>query len=298
MRPIFITALVAATTFTLVDWGRPRPRAVHHVSPATSLNTTCDEIAAELRSRSGGQLAILVRAPWILAGEASVDELQTSYDTILEPAWRAMACEYFLTAPDRPITVLLFSTERVYRHWAEQLFFDRDVSRFGYYKPGRRVIVVNAAEGTGALLHEMTHALMAFDLPSAPLWFEEGLASLHEAARLEATTQGTSLKGLDNWRLQILRRSIDAGRPPCLQTLFQDQELRGPDEAARYAAARYFCRFLQDQHLLTAYYQQLRHRGDRDPRGERALQEVLPHASWAALDARFLHWLTSLPRPS
>jgi hypothetical protein len=299
-----MAALVLATANTLVESGRPGPQAGALPSrpcvPLTaqdsiSLRSACDERAAELRSQSGGQLAVLVRAPWILAGESTAAELQTTYEVMIEPAWRAMAREYFHTAPDRPITVLLCSTERAYRHWAEQLFFDRGVSRFGYYKPGRRAMVVNTAEGTGALLHEMTHALMAFDFPDAPLWFEEGLATLHEAAGLEVSAQGTSLKGRVNWRLQILRRSIRSGRPPRLQTLFHVRKLRGPDEAVRYAEARYFCLFLQHENRLTAYYQRLRNGGDRDPRGERALQEILPHASWTALDARFLRWLSSLP---
>ena len=271
-----------------------RPYVPWTAQDSIRLRSACDERAAELRSQSRGQLAVLVRAPWILAGEATCAELQTTYEVTIEPAWRAMAREYFHTAPDRPITVLLCSTERAYRDWAEQLFFDRGVSRFGYYKPGRRTIVVNLAEGTGALLHEMTHALMACDFPDAPLWFEEGLASLHEAAGLEVSAQGMRLKGCVNWRLQILRRSIRNGRLPCLQTLFQVRELRGPDEAIRYAEARYFCLFLQDENLLTAYYQRLRHSGDRDPRGEQALKEILPDASWTALDARFLRWLSSL----
>ena len=78
----------------------------------------------------------------------------------------------------------MFTTEAAYREAAEQLFFDRDVSRFGYYKPGRQAILVNLAEGDGALFHELTHVLMDADFPNAPHWLQEGLATLHEAVEV------------------------------------------------------------------------------------------------------------------
>jgi hypothetical protein len=98
------------------------------------------------------------------------------------------------------------------------------------------------SEGDGPLLHELTHALMACDLPDAPPWFEEGLAALHETSRLEAGPHGPRLKGLTNWRLDVLRREVDRERLRSLDWLRSVRRLAGPDEAVCYAYARYVCR--------------------------------------------------------
>ena len=104
----------------------------------------------------------------------------------VQPVCDALLASYFRQLPDRPVTILMFATEAAYRRAAEQLFFDRRVSRFGYYKPGRRTVLVNLAEGDGGLLHELTHVLMDADFPNAPLWLQEGLATLHESSDVSA----------------------------------------------------------------------------------------------------------------
>jgi hypothetical protein len=315
-RLLWLAGLVFATAFVLTLRGGAGRHAPMPTAPRTDrfaksprneaplvrvvsghdLESACGERAQDLRGQLGGQFAVLVRTPWVLASDLDADTLQRKYEQVFEPAWRAMADAYFQSPPDKPITVLLFSTEACYRRWAERLFVDRHVSRFGYYKPGRRTILVNVSEGEGPLLHELTHALMACDLPDAPPWFEEGLAALHETSRLEAGPHGPRLKGLANWRLDALRREVARERLRSLDWLRSVRSLAGPDEAVCYAYARYVCMFLQDEGILGQYYQRLRvHRGE-DKCGEQAWYEVFPQANRSDLDARFRRWLLSLPR--
>jgi len=53
-------------------------------------------------------------------------------------------------------------------------------------------------------VHEMTHALIEFDFPKVPCWFNEGFASLFE----QCSTAGGKIRGLVNWRLPLLQRAI------------------------------------------------------------------------------------------
>jgi hypothetical protein len=208
-----------------------------------------------------------------------------------------MAHCYFQEAPDRPITVLLFSGESTYRGCAERLFFDRDISRFGYYKPGRRTILVNLAWGDGPLLHELTHALMAFDFPDAAAWLSEGLASLHETSRIRQEGRESTLEGLVNWRLEVLKGRIRDGRLPPLERLVGVSSLHDEAEAMNYAQARYFCMFLQRKGVLADFYHRYRAGHHEDPRGQRAVLAMFPGYDWGDLDAEFGRWVMSLSDP-
>jgi hypothetical protein len=263
--------------------------------PRGSLEIQCREQADEWRTRVSGQLAVVVCTPWILAGDMTAGALRQRYEDGLEPVCRAMRAEYFRTPPDRPLTALLFSREDVYRTWSERLFADREVSRFGYYKSGRRTLVVNLAEGDGPLWHEITHALLGFDLHRPPPWLDEGLATLHETAVLAPGLDGERLRGQTNWRLDVLRSALRDQRWPALRDLLYAEELAGSDAAVRYAQARYFCLFLQQEGRLAGYYRRLRERLASDPHGERTLREIYPDWSLAELDGRFRQWLRSLP---
>ena len=167
---------------------------------------------------------------------------------------------------------------------------------FGYYKPGRQAILVNLAEGDGALFHELTHVLMDTDFPDAPQWLQEGLATLHEAVEFRGPELGTGAgvlkspalletavalrrgRGLTpvlNWRGAILRLARDENRLPSVQRLITAASFRGPNEALDYAYARYFCLFLHQRGVLSRYYAALRERADTDPTGGRTLLEVM-----------------------
>src|SRR5947209_18817108 len=81
---------------------------------------------------------------------------------------------------------------------------------YGFYRPCKRALVVDTGYGYGTLVHVMVHSYMDGDFPRAPVWLEEGLASLFEAPREEAG----HLRGATNWRLPELQQAIKRGRAP------------------------------------------------------------------------------------
>lgn len=57
---------------------------------------------------------------------------------------------------------------------------------YGYYRRNDRIIVASTAHGDGAVLRELTRALVHADNPDAPHWFETAMASLYESRDIHA----------------------------------------------------------------------------------------------------------------
>lgn len=72
----------------------------------------------------------------------------------------------------------------------------------GYYNKKDNLIAANGGSfGYGTLLHELIHAYINTDFPDAPIWFNEGLATLYERTQW----QGNTLKCLPNWRFDRMK---------------------------------------------------------------------------------------------
>lgn len=262
--------------------------------PSDKLIAACAARRDVIRQQLGDQCAVITAAPFVVAGDMSEDELQAWYERTIQPAAIAMGHCYFDQQPTAPITVLLFRSQASYEHFADKLYRDRGISIYGYYKPRERTLVMNIATGGGTLVHELTHALIAFDCPQTPDWFNEGLASLHEQCRFREDERGPWIEGLVNWRLPRLQKELATGRLPSLADFLRDDNFRGEREAVNYAQARYFCLFLQRRGLLEPYYFAMRKHVDSDPHGEQAIREVFPDQDWAAIDAEFHAFIRSL----
>jgi hypothetical protein len=266
-----------------------------------SLEAACRLTAEQLSQQLGPACPVIVRSPFIVAGDLSEAELDRWRRQTIGPAARAMAQSYFSKPPDRPITVLLFGGEESYNHWAKTLFGDEQISVYGYYKPNLRTLVMNIGTGGGTLVHELTHALIDFDFPDAPDWFNEGLASLHEQCSIRRDESG--IDGLENWRLRGLQDAIRSGRLRSLESLIRDDRFRGAEVGLNYAHARYFCLYMQRDgnprgaDVLGEFYRRLRAGQREDPRGAGALRETFPDQSWAELDAAFQRWVLELSAP-
>lgn len=252
---------------------------------ASDIGEACRQTADWLGRQLEDQ-AVLVRTPFVLGGDLGPDGLLAQYSDILAPAARALAAEHFATAPDEPITVLIFSDEASYRRHARRLFDEVPTTRLGYYRPQLRTIVVNAAAGPAPLRHELTHALMAFDFPAAPDWLAEGLASLYEDCRRDSSGR---LLGETDWRLPLLQEAIRRRHLPPLGQLMAG-ETRAADERLWYAHTRYFCLFLQYRNRLGPFYRELR----RGRSGSEALARLHPDASPAQIEGDFRAWVLQL----
>lgn len=266
--------------------------------PDERLAAACRQTAQELAPRLGRGCGVIVRPPFVVAGNLAERGLDGWHRRTIGPAAGAMAASYFSIPPDQPITVLLFKGEESYNHFARELFGDEGVSVYGYYKPHVRTLVMNIDTGGGTLVHELTHALIDFDFPDVADWFNEGLASLHEQCRFRPDESG--IDGLENWRLPGLKQAIRRKRLSSLEALVAGDDFRGGDVGLNYAQARYFCLFMQradnprGQDVLGEFYRLFRETQQVDPSGAAALRRVFADQSWAELDQAFRQWVLKL----
>ena len=224
--------------------------------PQDRLREACEQTAAELRRRLGSECRVIVRKPFVLAGDLPDAVLDEHYRTTIVPTVRALATCYFDRESDEPISILMFSNEKNYRRSAAQIDGKSRASYHGYYEKQTRRIVLNIATGNGTLAHELTHALAHFDFPNMPEWFDEGLASLNEQSRF--SDDGLQLFGLPNWRINYLLLAMQHGRLRSIHALVTDPAFGTQQEAVDYAQARYLCLYLQERGLLSHFYRKLR----------------------------------------
>lgn len=273
--------------------------AAHAPPPPVStadgqLAQACRRAAEQLAQRTPADFHVVVKAPFVVAGDLSRQALEAYYDETIVPAVQAMQARYFRSRPDEPITVLLFSGEKSYNHYAGALFGDSGVSIYGYYKPVERTLLVNIATGSGTLLHELTHALFAFEVRDPPDWLNEGLASLHEQCRFRTDARGPWIEGLVNWRLAGLQTVIRQRRLRSLESLIDDADFRSALVGTNYAQARYFCLYLQQRGVLESFVAEVCASHPRDPQGMAAVLRALNGKSWPEIDRDFQHWALAL----
>lgn len=258
---------------------------------AIPLQAACRQKAAALRSRLSPECRVLVRVPYVLAGDLSEEQLERHYRETIVPTARALSICYFDRSPNEPITILLFSNDRAYRRYAQQIDGQRQCCYSGYYVRQDRRIVLNIATGGGTLAHELTHALAHFDFPKMPEWFDEGLASLYEES--EFTEDGLRLKGVPNWRGSYLTPAIRSKTLRPLASLIESKGVRRETEGLDYAFARYLCLYLQHRGLLAPFYRKFR-AAENDPTGLPTLRTLLDVDSLDDVDRDFRAWVLSL----
>jgi len=261
--------------------------------PSDELSKACHRHAAALRGRLDDTFTVVTFPPFVVAGQATPKAVERlAAGSVVRPAG-AMWARYFRHKPDQPITVLLFSGNKNYRDWAECLFGDRDVAHFGYYRPGDRTLVMNIDTGSGTLVHELTHALIAYDFPDVATWFNEGLASLHEQCRV----LNDDIVGLTNWRLPALQAAIRDGKIRSLRDLVTKRDFYGPLRGLNYAQGRYFVMYMQKKRLLAKFYRYLRAHHNGADADVRAVEHVFGKPI-AQVDADFRVWVATLKFPS
>lgn len=274
------------------------------VSPVCSdeMSQRCQAVSHQWLSSLGSGFTSVIHGPFVFAGNLSRRELDGWYaDTILSSV-EAMCREYFDCRITEPVSILLFADEDTYRQFASIHSGRSPASVYGYYKPATRTVVINLSAGGGTLVHELTHSLIDFDFPEAPIWLNEGIASMHEECRIEQTDHEFSLVPLDNWRLPILQDAIRSGNLRSTGDLM-DSSFKGVDEATCYAQARYVCLYLREIGLLDDVYRSLR--DDQPGRSDTpaSVERVLRRGGFTGLsdfEDTFRRWVLDrgAPRPS
>jgi len=252
----------------------------------------CRRAAGAMLARLDESFRAVVRPPFVVVGNLSEARLRRVADgSVVAPA-KAMWASYFRRRPTDVITALLFKDDKTYRHWARRLFNDTDLPHFGYCRTARRTMVMNIGTGTGTLVHELTHALIVYDFPDVPTWFNEGLASLHEQCYVRAD----GIVGCVNWRLPALQRAIRGKTLRPLSELVTAGGFYGRGAGLNYAQARYFCMYMQQRGLLKRFYALFRDRRGRADRAVRTIEEVFAD-ELDDVDRAFAKWVLTLRWP-
>ncbi|WP_339731956.1 hypothetical protein [uncultured Gimesia sp.] len=262
---------------------------IKSLQPQIQLQAECETQAKVIQQRISIPTNVLVKAPYILIGDYETQTLEALHRKAIQPTEYALNVSYFDSQPDRPITIIVLSSQERYQQVAYDLDRRKTGSYYGYFQSDEMRIVLNLATGGGTLGHELTHALAQIDYPDMPEWFDEGLASLHE--QCEFSEAGNQLVGISNWRSQILLSALDRNQLPGLETLVQQIRIKTDREALTYAYARYFCLYLQEKRLLSPFYRKLRTNSEFDETGQRTLQQLLNVKDLSEVDPDFQQWL-------
>ncbi len=270
----------------------PASRPATSTAPAPDLSGAANAAAAAMLARLDGSFRAVVHAPFVVIGNLPQQDMaQLMEGSVLGPA-RAMWTCYFRRRPTDVITILLFRDGESYKHWAKQLFNDTSVPYFGYCKTAQRTLVMNIATGTGTLVHELTHALLAYDFPAVPDWFNEGLASLHE----QCYVRPDGIVGAVNWRLPHLQKAVAAKQLRPLRELVSQDGFYGAQQGLNYAQARYFVMYVQQRGLLGKFYEHFRDHRTGPDAAVKSIEHVLGE-SLEKVEAEFLRWVGTLRWP-
>ncbi|MFB3890988.1 MAG: hypothetical protein ACE15C_03075 [Phycisphaerae bacterium] len=258
--------------------------------PSDELTGACDRAARDLKKKLDDTFNTYVEPPFVIAGNLPTAELKSYAAACVTRPAKAMWTAYFKKKPDRVITVLLFADDKTYRSWAKKLFGDEDVSHFGYYKPDKRTMVMNIATGGGTLIHELTHALIVYDFPDVPQWFNEGLGSLHEGCRVG----DDDIIGAINWRLPELLTAVKEGKLRPLREMVTKDDFYGPQRGLNYAQSRYFFMYVQKQGLLKKLYAYYRDNHEGDDAAVKAIQHVFGGKKIEDIEKDYVAWVKKL----
>lgn len=116
---------------------------------------------------------------------------------------------------------------------------------FGIYHRRDRLILATVLGGYGTLLHELVHALVEDDYPDAPLWLEEGMATLYE----RSGWRSERLVPVPNWRMVLITPDevLD-------ENAFAEIDNTGEVGRKQLALIRLLFSFLDDNDRLATLY--------------------------------------------
>lgn len=240
----------------------------------------------------GSSFFIMTNPPLTLVSEYSPEQTDRIMNKTLMPFIDTMNRVYFDKKPDKPLVVLLFRGQKAYRTWGNKLFGETTPPYFGYFMGDFRTLVMDYETGSGTLLHELTHALIIYDFPSVPTWFNEGFASLFEACQFYEH----DIKGVLNWRLPILKEALKTNSLRKLEDIFKDPDFYGDKhQSLNYAQSRYLALFLQQNNLLIKFYKEFRQKsvGGKKADPVKILEDVTGQ-KFTDLEKSFVNWLGSL----
>jgi len=251
-----------------------------------------DSIQSSLKGALTEDFCFVKSGYFLLVSNLTLAEARSLSDNSIKKALECFYNDYFIAKPTELVTVFLFKDDSSYRYWADKLYGDNDdLSPYGYYKPSKKVMLMNIGTGSGTLIHELTHSLVRYDFPDIPSWFNEGLGSLYERCSFE----NREIKGHVNWRLPALVKAIKSNKYTSLSTLMRmdEETFYGDESALNYSQARYFCMYLQEKGLLKGFYKMFRDNFSKDETGITFAEDILDN-NISITDTDFKSWVLKL----
>ena len=146
--------------------------------------------------------ATRIVGPFLVIGDESPARVEHHAQTV-EWTVEHLKNEFHMREPPHVIDVWLLGSRDSYVDNAVRLFGMPPRTPYGYYAAQHRALIMNINTGGGTLVHELVHPFIAASFPTAPAWFNEGLASLYEAVR----EKNGQFWGMPNWCLAGLKRA-------------------------------------------------------------------------------------------
>jgi hypothetical protein len=305
MRPWLLALLIscAAVPQTSAIVPAPGPAPSPELAPTPSPDLTPTPSPARppprdpltvIHDELGPSVPVVREDPFVLAGPGWSPASLAQVTDLVRRAVEALYNGRFTRHPD-PVAVYLFASRVPYEHFCRTQLDEECISPYGFYRPDVRVIVMNAGPGIGTLTHEMVHPILEADFPRAPIWINEGIASLFEAPVIPRPGE---IHGAKNWRLPRLRSALGSKKEretTRLDALFvmSDSRFRDDDEPLHYAMARYVCQWLDERGKLWTFYRAWRDGVDDDPTGERAFAQAMGQTP-AQANERWAAWVQRL----
>ena len=171
--------------------------------------------------------------------------------------------------------------------------------RNGYHfsAPGVSFILINYHEnyafGLSIFAHELTHALVRMEYPTAPIWLNEGLATMFENCKVE----GGQLRYAFSSSLVRMQRSLRSGNALPLARLFKstNRDFSASDHLPYYDAAELLCRYLHSRNLLIPVYLEMREGRSMGENGSETVARIAG-GTLENLEKNWHEWLKSQQR--
>lgn len=233
---------------------------------------------------------------WHSEGEPGMSSLKAVYDRIVSAVSNLMIDEY-LESRDFPHFIPIYLVGGplnrdglgIYVDYCLKVHFRRPGLTLGYHLPYDKSVMVWLASGGGTLSHELIHALIEVDFPSAPGWLEEGIASLYEGA-------DGAWQPIDNYRLYYLHsagKRFNGLTPIRRLTALSKADFNHPQFARFHAASvRYFAFYLYRRHqALADIYKKVRDMQSRSVSAQIGVIEATLERSVEEIQADWESWV-------
>jgi hypothetical protein len=265
------------------------------VAPAASrddaLAVRVAEIESLVRERAPqSSFHVVIEAPFVVVGDESASMVKKRAVTTVRWSVGRLKAQYFARDPQETITIWLFKDAASYEAHARALFGDEPDTPYGYYSRDHAALIMNIATGGGTLVHELVHPFLAANFPDCPAYFDEGLASLYEAA----DERDGQIVGLPNWRLPALAQAVRDKHLTTIDKLMRldSDAFYNDPEGLHYAQARYLFYYLQEAGLLSRFYALAHAHRQQDPTGLGALRAVLGKESLGQFEREWRTFIT------